>query len=560
MDKSQSFLKNLMCGRVLENNIFPYPAISDEQSELIRMVIESVDRFMENRFEEFRDFDVKGEQSAEFIQQIKEVGLFSLIIPEEYEGLGLGNAGYSRIIQQITRYDGSSALTVGAHSSIGMKGLLLYGNAEQKNKYLPKLASGEMIAAFCLTEPSSGSDAASIKTVADKNEAGDWVLNGEKIWITNGPMAGFFTVFARTDKESNSMTAFIVDSAMAGVRSGPKEDKMGIRGSATSSIFFDNVVVPKENVLGEVGKGFKVAMAILNNGRTGLGGGCVGAMKRVINLSASQANTRKQFGQKISDFRLIKEKLAKMTVDCYVSESLVNLVCFYIDNDFTDYSTEAAASKIFATESLWSCANEGLQIAGGNGFMREYPYEMIVRDSRINMIFEGTNEILRLFVALGGIKKFGKELKNVKPTNIKSLAPYLKRRFGMVSSISSHPELADMAKFYVKSANELANSTEYLLKKHKKNIVTRQYQLRRLADSVIYILSGLATLSRVSKTIEEKGAANSKHEIEILKIYTSDTRAKLYGINKDIRNNHDEVKSSLADYIFSLEDFPWDVV
>jgi acyl-CoA dehydrogenase family protein 9 len=289
IDTNISAAKSLFLGNIEEGNFFPFPKVSPEEAETLRMVIDSIDKFMQGKGEQYREFDREGAQTPDYIEQLKELGLFGLIIPEDFGGIGFSNTAYSRVLQQTSRYDASTSLTIGAHSSIGMKGLLLFGSEEQKKKYLPKLASGEMIAAFCLTEAGAGSDAAAVKTTATKNADGSWSLTGEKIWITNGPIADFFTVFAKTDGEQGKMTAFIVERSFAGVSSGPKEDKMGIRSSSTSTVVLTNVKVPAENLLGEEGKGFKVAMAILNNGRTGLGGGAVGAMKELIKLSSRQA-------------------------------------------------------------------------------------------------------------------------------------------------------------------------------------------------------------------------------------------------------------------------------
>ncbi|MCB0325925.1 MAG: acyl-CoA dehydrogenase family protein, partial [Bdellovibrionales bacterium] len=330
--------KSFFLGQILEQNIFPFPQVQAEESETLRMVLDSLDKFLSGKEDLFREYDEAGAQPDEYIESLKELGLFGLIIPEEYGGIGLSNTGYSRVLQQSSHYDASTSLTIGAHSSIGMKGLLLFGSDQQKKKYLPKLATGEMIAAFCLTEPGAGSDAGSIKTTASKNADGSWSLNGEKIWITNGAFADFFTVFARTDSEAGKISAFLVERSFVGVRSGPKEDKLGIRASATTSVFFDNVQVPAENLLGEEGKGFFVAMQILNNGRTGLGGGCVGGMKRCLKLAARQAAERKQFGQPIAEFELVQEKIAQMAIDCFVVESVVTLVGHYIDSGVKDYS------------------------------------------------------------------------------------------------------------------------------------------------------------------------------------------------------------------------------
>ncbi|HLN48772.1 MAG TPA: acyl-CoA dehydrogenase family protein, partial [Steroidobacteraceae bacterium] len=319
-----------MAGRIVEEDLFPYPRLRDKDREVLGMMLEAIDQFLTPKHRDFNQWDREAAQPAEFIQGLRDLGLFGLIIAEEHGGLGLSNAGYARVLSQSSSHDSSVSLTIGAHSSIGMKGILLFGTAEQRARYLPKLASGEMIAAFCLTESGSGSDAASIRTHAEKNPDGTWTLNGEKIWITNGGIADLYTVFARTASGAGKISAFLVEARWPGVSHGPHEDKMGIRASSTTTVSFADVRVPPENVLDAEGKGFKVAMSILNNGRTGLGGGAVGGMKALIGLAAEQAQARRQFGQPVGDFELIREKISQMTLECFAAESVVWMVAHYI--------------------------------------------------------------------------------------------------------------------------------------------------------------------------------------------------------------------------------------
>lgn len=413
-DKSISFIRSLCAGEIEQDVLFPYPKMDPEEHEILGSVIEAVDSLLAERGEDFRAWDAAGEMPAEFVEELRQFGLFGLIVPEEHGGMGFGNRAYSRTMQQVARHDASVAITVGAHSSIGMRGLKLYGSEEQKARYYEKLASGEMIAAFCLTEPDAGSDAASIRTSAV--EKGDhFLLNGSKIWITNGGIADFFTVFAKTgDAEARSkLSAFIVTGDLPGVSVSAHEDKMGLRAKPTTSAYFENVEVPRENLLGPLHGGFKVAMNILNSGRSGLGGGCVGTMKHLIGLAARYAMERQQFGVPIASFGMVKRKVGHMVVDCYATESAVHLVAALSDRGYDDFSVEAAIVKVFATEALWRTADEALQTAGGNGFMREYPYERIVRDCRINRIFEGTNEVLRLYVALTALNDVGQRLREM---------------------------------------------------------------------------------------------------------------------------------------------------
>src|SRR5271165_465278 len=517
-----SVAKNLAAGRILEDQLFPYPRLGAKDQEVLRMVVDAIDQFLGPKHPDFKRWDRDAVQPAEFIQGLRDLGLFGLIIPEEHGGIGLSNAGYSRVLSQTSSHDSSVSLTIGAHSSIGMKGLLLFGSAEQRARYLPKLASGEMIAAFCLTESGAGSDAASIRTKAEKNADGSWTLNGEKIWITNGGIADLYTVFARTASDAGKITAFLVEARWPGVSHGQHEDKMGIRASSTATVSFVDVKVPPENVLDAEGKGFKVAMAILNNGRTGLGGGAVGGMKALIALAAAQAQSRKQFGEPIAQYALIREKLAQMTLECFAAESVVWMVAHYIDSGSEDYSVEAAISKVFASEALQRSAYEALQIAAGSGFMREYPYEQISRDCRILTIFEGTNEVLRLYIALSGLRDVGNLLTELKAAvdgifnnPIKGfgvLTDYAERRLthaigvGRDKLVGKIPaELREAAGIYEKYTLELAKASEHLLRKYGKSIAGRQLALKRIAELTIDLFVGLCVLSRAASPAAEPG-------------------------------------------------------
>lgn len=563
-------------GELVETNLFPFPKYNPEEIDTLKLVIESVDKFMGDKGEEYRKYDQKGEQPEAYIESLKELGLFGLIIPEEYGGIGLSNSGYSRVIQQTSYFDASTSLTIGAHSSIGMKGLLLFGSDDQKKRYLPKLATGESIAAFCLTEPGSGSDAGSIKTTANKNSDGSWTLNGSKIWITNGGIAQFFTVFARTDSESGKMSAFIVERDFVGVTNGPKEDKMGIRASITTTVDFSNVKIPAENLLGEEGSGFKIAMAVLNNGRTGLGGGCVGAMKRCIEIAIKHAHERKQFGRPIAEFGLIQEKISNMTVDCFAAESAVTMVGSLIDRGVKDFSIEAAISKVFNSESLFRVANESLQVLGGNGYMREYPLERVVRDSRINLIFEGTNEILRLYIALSGLKHAGEYLKGVGKGISKFfddpikgfgvLRSYAGKRVARATSLG-RPKLTQIHKTLDREAGmfetyiaDMGKASEGILKKYGQKIIGRQFETKRIADVAVDLFVGLAVLSRVSSIINERGETAASQEIQIAKIFCAQAKARINSNFRRLAKNDDDQVTALAESVLKDGKYRWDVI
>ena len=577
---SPSFMSQLCFGSIEEEQILPYPKMKESDQELFKNVRSSIEQLLKPHEHDFRTWDAEGEMPDSFIEEMRQFGLFSLLIPEAHGGMGMSTTAYSRTLQELARWDGSVAVTVGAHSSIGLRGLLLFGTEEQKARYAAKLATGEMIAAFCLTEPSAGSDAASIKTTAVKD--GDhWVLNGSKLWITNGGIASFYTVFAKTggQAERSNITAFIVTRDMEGVSTGPHEDKMGLRASNTTTVTFDNVRVPDANVLGEAGKGFKVAMKILNSGRTGLGGGSVGAMKKMIALATKQAKERTQFGKPIAEYGLIKQKLGHMVVDCYATESAVNMVNHFIDSGHEDYAVEAAITKVFGSEAMWRTIDEALQIAGGNGFMREFPYERALRDARINRIFEGTNDILRLFIALTAMNEVGSQLKELS-ASLKGIFDNPIKGFGVISdyarrraSLSTtyvkrdkavftklHPALSKQQAVFEELTKDLALAVDRTLRKHGKQIIGKQFASRRLAEMMIDLFVLACTLSRVSTAVNEKGAAMVTRELEIAEVLTGQVRRRVRSNLAKIDENDDELIKSLADHAVDLEGYAWDNV
>lgn len=338
----------------------------------------------------------------EIIKKLADIGVLGVSFPEEYGGGGFGEVGYCLTQEEIGRGCLSTATFIGAHQSIGANTIYLGGSEEQKKKYLTPLATGEMIGAFCLTEAQAGSDSFNVRTRAhlDGNE---WVINGEKLWITNGGIAGIVSVFARTEK---GVSAFIVETKTPGFIAGPAEKKMGIRGSTTNPLTFDNVRIPKENLLGVDGRGFLLAMKVLDAGRLGLGAACLGAAKEMLELSTQYAKQRRQFDQSISNFEGVQYMLAEMGVLIYAMESMIYRTA-------TDYdlkkniSRQSAIVKLFCSESLDKIVDLAVQVHGGMGYSRELPIERFYRDSRINKIFEGTNEIQKGIIARELIKKNG---------------------------------------------------------------------------------------------------------------------------------------------------------
>ncbi len=339
----------------------------------------------------------------DLIKKLGEVGILGVSFPEEYGGGGFGEVGYCITQEEIARGCMSTATFIGAHQSIGANSIYIGGTEEQKQKYLTPLAAGEKIAAYCLTEAQAGSDAFNLKTKAAP-DGDDYVINGEKLWISNGEIADIVSLYARTPK---GITAFIVETDTPGFEVGPAEKKMGIRGSKTNAITLNNVRVPKENLIGSDGRGFLLAMKTLDAGRLGLGAACLGAAKELLEMSVSYAHEREQFDQPIEKFQAVQFMLAEMTIMIFNMESIVYRTA--VDYDLKKkISRQSAMVKYYCSESLDKIADLAVQVHGGMGYSRELPVERFYRDSRINKIFEGTNEIQKGIIARDIIKKKGK--------------------------------------------------------------------------------------------------------------------------------------------------------
>jgi len=562
--QSNSFVQNVFRGLIEPEQVFPYPdAMDEEQRENLEMLVPIAERVMAEQNDPLLNDQLES-VPEETTNALRELGAFGLQVPVELDGVGLTNTQYARLTEVVGGNDLGVGIFIGAHQSIGFKGILLAGTPEQKEKYLPKLATGENFAAFALTEPSSGSDAGSIRTRAELNAEGThWILNGGKIWISNGGIAEIFTVFAKTpvmDEKTGTVTekvsAFIVERSFGGVTNGPPEKKMGIKCSNTAEVYFENTPVPVENVLSKPGDGFKVAMQILNNGRFGMGAALSGTMRSVIQKAAEHATSRIQFGSRIDGYGAIQEKFARMAMTHYATESMAYMVAGVMDAGYDDYQLEAAISKIFASEAAWFVTDEAIQVLGGNGYMKALGLEKVMRDLRIFRIFEGTNDILRLFVALTGIQYAGGHLRELQKavkdpiSNFGVVLGEVSKRakagvgLGSGNSLADkvHPNLADSANLTVKAVDAFGTSIEKVLIKHGKNIINEQFILNRLANATIDIYANTCVLSRCTKSLND-GVASAHHEETMAKVWCAESYDR-------IMNNLNQLKSpeTLSNY------------
>ena len=450
-----------------------------------------------------------------------ELGLMGLNIPEEYGGFGASAMMFNRVFGEIGATDPALTVYFGAHQSIGCKGITLFGTDDQKKRWLTKCATGELVAAFCLTEPGSGSDAQAMHTTAVPSADGkSYTLNGQKIWISNAGYAGVFTVFAKVPveiegKQKQRVTAFIVDAHAPGVSLGKIEEKMGIKASDTRAVTFENVRVPAEDMIGEVGHGFKIALEILNSGRLGLAAGSARGTRRILDIALGYAKQREQFGRPIGSFEMIQRKFAVAAAECYAADAAWMLTASMVDKGGIDFSLETAACKVFASELAFRASSDAMQIAGGIGYSKEFPYEQALRDSRINMIFEGTNEVLRALIALSGLQQPGEHLKAIGKAfrdplhSLGAIGTFfgerVKRQITKPQFAHVHPALKDEAEQIATVIHDLALGVEKLLIAHGKDVIEHQFQQERMANVAIDVYLATAALSRASWAVMKAG-------------------------------------------------------
>src|SRR5581483_6371395 len=481
-----------------------------------------------------------------------------LYVDPEYGGQGLSQTGYARVFETVGQIDATLAIVLGVHQSIGFKGISLFGTDEQKERFLPDLATGRKLAAFALTEPEAGSDAYHVQSRAVRQPDGSWVLNGEKRFIGNGSRADVITTFARAEIDGEDRhIALLLERGMEGLEVGERFDTLGLRANDLRRLYFKDVRVPPENVLGEPGQGFRVAMQVLNSGRIGLGTGSVGGAKKLLDLTIEHVKERRQFGRPLADFELVQDKIGWMVSYLFGLESMCYLTCGLVDSGVPDYSLESAICKVSGTEFLWYAVNRSLQLAGGEGYLRDRPWEKILRDTRIYPIFEGANDVLRAFIALGGFKPVGEKLEGLSELGLSDpigsigvLIEYasdrIQREVRPDRVTKAHDELSDHADAVSEQVKRLAGVTESLLREQKKGVIERQFQQKRLADNVADIYAQVALLSRVSHVFDDQGVEPSGQERFIADTFCSRAAARVASRFDQIESNDDERMTALA--------------
>lgn len=562
-DENPSFIKGLFLGEIRERLVFPFPAMSAEERESLAMVLDAFRSFAAEHVDPARN-DREGRFPESMREAFHALGFMGVNIPEAYGGFGASTKVFTRVFGEIGGTDPALAVYFGAHQSIGCKGIILFGTEAQKQRWLPRCATGELVAAFCLTEPGSGSDAQAMAARAVLSDDGShYVLNGTKIWISNAGYAGLFTVFAKVPdvvdgKKKDRVTAFVVEAAGGGVRLGKLEEKMGIKASDTRAVFFENVRVPVENRLGEVGQGFRIALEVLNSGRLGLSAGSARGTRRIMNEAIAYAAQREQFGRPIASFEMIRRKIALLAADCYAAEAAVMLTASMVDQGGIDYSLETATCKVFASEMGYRATHEALQIAGGIGYSKEFPYEQAVRDSRIMLIFEGTNEILRALVALMGLQQPGERLRELGKAlqdpihRLGAIGSYLAGRarstLDRPDFTKVHQALEDEAELVADQVYDLGRAVERSLRRHGKKIMERQYVQERLANAAMDLFLATATLSRATSELEAAGGDEAKvqNELDCARVFVHAAYRRARRNLRALRNNQDKRIDAIA--------------
>ncbi len=521
------FAKGLFFGHFHAPLVFPYPQIKYEERETVDKAVAELRRFADTQLDPMA-IDRSAEIPPEVIAGLGKLGVLGVTAPKEYGGRGLSQLGNCKILEEIGSRCSATAIFVNAHQSIGIRALLLFGTEEQKRCWLPTLCTGEKLAAFALTEPEAGSDAGNVQTTAISSPDGKtYILNGEKRYITNGAIAHVLTVMARTpppganaqgadaprsgDKDNWKVTAFLVTPDMPGFEVvEARMPKCGIRGTATARLAFHDMPVPAENVLGQVGKGLKVALTVLDFGRTTFGASCTGAAKTCLRHAVRHAKTRVQFKQTLSEFELVKKKIASMAAHAFAMEATTSQCAAFIDRGADDYMLETAMLKVWSTEALWIIVNDMIQIFGGQAYFSNEPYERMMRDARINQIGEGANDVLRAFIALVGMRGVGEQLKGMLDHPLQergNLWRFVRGQMGSRLHLIA-PEVPVKSSLLQTEARKLGQRVRDfglavvdMLRKYREAILERQYVQERIADAACDLYASSCTLSRLDSLI-----------------------------------------------------------
>jgi alkylation response protein AidB-like acyl-CoA dehydrogenase len=536
--------------------VFPYPELSAGERNEVEQAVDRLTRFCDAHLDP-REIDRDADIPREVIEGLGELGVLGMTAPREFGGRGFSQMSYCRLLEVIGSRCSSTAIFVNAHHSIGMRALLLFGTEEQKRNWLPDLVNGRTLAAFALTEPEAGSDAANVQTTATPSADGSgYVLNGEKRYITNGAIAGFLTVMARTPapgRAGGAVTAFVVTPDMPGFEIvEARMEKVGVRGTATARLAFHDMYVPRQNILGQPGKGLKLALTVLDFGRTTFGACCTGAAKTCLRLASGHARTRRQFGRALAEFELVQKKLALMAAWTYTMEAMTTVTAGLIDRGLEDYMLETAMLKVWSTERLWLIVNDAFQIHGGAAYFTDLPLERMLRDHRINQIGEGANEVLLSFIGLVGMRGPGLRLKQVADSLKRPWSSFgtlgsflgdaLRLRIGAPNVPVQSMELKTEARRLGSLIRRLGLAVERTLFHHREEVLERQLVQERIAWVAMELFAAACCLSRWDSELAR--GDRSHHAVAQLAVADSLRRAEAH--LRDMGSNDDSLMRDAA--------------
>ena len=552
-----SFAKLLYWGKFDPRCVFPYPVANSREQQRIEELVHDVRIFCQKEIDASA-IDREARIPDSVIQGLGRLGILGFSVPEEFGGLGMSQHAYCRVMEELASHCGSTALLVNAHHSIGLKGIQLLGTELQKNRWLRSLATGEKLAAFSLTEPNAGSDAAGIETRAVYDaQKRIYRINGKKQWTTNGSMAQVLTVMALT--EDNRITAFLVTPDMPGFRIAAKSlEKVGYRGTWTANLDFQDMEVPEENVLGEQGKGLKICLTVLDYGRITFGATCTGVAKYLVRRAMEHAKTRRQFGQPLAHFLLVKQKLAEMSALVCAMDATTYLTAGLVDAGESDIMLETAILKVFASESLWQILYDTMQIFGGRSFFTTEPFERLMRDARINMIGEGSNEVLRVFIGAVGLRDIGMQIRALLDEARHPIRVFhaLQKMGTLLLGRVARPAIPVQSRLLQNEASRLSRSIRRfafsnlrLLAKYREGIVDEQLQLNRIAESAIALYTTTAVLGKIDRVIQSSSGAGHAldEEIALARFYSHYALDKLdQSLTRQSSHNLDAEIQSVA--------------
>lgn len=512
--------KGLFWGKFVADWVFPYPTLASGEQNEVELAVADVVRFCDDNLDP-ASIDRCADIPREVIEGLANLGVLGMTAPRDVGGRGFSQMSYGKVLESLGARCSATSIFVNAHHSIGMRALLLFGTDEQKRRWLPDLVSGRKLAAFALTEDEAGSDAANVQTSATPSADGShFVLNGSKRYITNGDIADVLTVMARTPipgREDSAVTAFLVTREMAGFHvTEARMEKLGIRGTATSKLSFDNLKVPAGNILGQLGKGLKVALTVLDFGRATFGACCTGTAKTCLQLAVEHARSRRQFGRPLAEFELVQEKLARIAAWTYAIEAMTVITSSLIDRGLEDYMLETAMLKVYSTERLWTIVNDTFQIYGGAAYFTDKPLERILRDARINQIGEGANEVLLSFIALTGMRGPGHRLKDISDSlrrPWKAIGPAYRLTAERMAARLTTPmvpaqdrQLRPYGRRLAKLVRQLGRAVQSTLIRYREDIIERQLVQERLAWAAMELFASACVLSRQDHELNRGGA------------------------------------------------------